>query len=129
MKETTLKLRIEPELKKIFLSKATAEYGSGTRCLRKFIEAYTKETFYISERSAGLLVIAVQGLHTYTNNVNQIAKKFHTIDELDPRFTPEFVEQIHHEVVNVIKAFHSVIEIDTDRINALLDVYKVNEYA
>jgi hypothetical protein len=129
MKETTLKLRIEPELKKVFLSKATAEYGSGTRCLRKFIEAYTKDTFYISDKAAGLLVVAVQGLHAYTNNVNQIAKKFHTMEELDPRFTSEFVEQIHDEIVVVIKAFKSVVEIDTDRINSLIESYQEDHRA
>lgn len=129
MKESILKLRIDPKLKADFLTKSTAEFGSGTRCLKKFVEAYTKDTFYISDKAAGLLIVAVQGLHTYTNNVNQVAKKFHSIEELDERFTPEFVEHIHVEITKVIKAFKSVVEIDTDRITSLIEIYKKDESA
>jgi hypothetical protein len=120
-------MRLERDIKDKFLKKAQEEFGSGTRCLRKFIEAYSKDSFYVNDDAVNLLLVAVQGLHTYLNNVNQVAKKLNATDELDARFTPEFVGHIHNEVANVVQAFKSVVQIDTDRINSLIDVYRCDE--
>jgi hypothetical protein len=127
MGETMLTMRIDESIKKKFLSKAQVEYGSGTRCLRKFIEAYTKDSFYINDDAVNLLLISVQGLHGYLNNMNQAVKKLHLSGELDPEFTPEFVKRVHLEIENVIRAFKSTVEIDTDRICSLLDMYRIDD--
>jgi hypothetical protein len=128
MTNSRINIRLDQKKKDRFMRKATAEFGSGTRCLKKFIEAYSKDSFYISDDAVNLLLISVQGLHTYLNNLNQVAKKLNSTGELDDRFTPEFVEHIHTEIANVIVAFKSVVEIDTDRIKDLTDVYRVNQY-
>lgn len=114
-------IRIDSEVKKKFMLKTQNEFGSATRCLLKFIEAYNQDTFYANEQAVGMCYMALQSLHSYTNNINQITKKLHSIGSLDPMFTPEYLASFRDENIRFIKAFRDVVTIDTLRMYELMN--------
>ena len=113
--------RIPKELKDEFYAKAIREMGTATRPLVKFMQCYVDDSFYADDRVVGPLYMAVQSLHAYSNNLNQIARKLNSTGRLDPRFTPEFLQKINENNRQIVVAFKSVVTTKTDVMQKLMD--------
>ena len=87
--------------------------GSATRAILKFMEFYVDDSFYSDDKEIGLLYMAVQSLHGFSNNMNQVARKLNSTDKLDPRFTPEFVEAFRTQTKAVTAAYKEVVTTKT----------------
>lgn len=122
-----LVVKLDDELHARFTGKAITEYGSYSRLIKKFVSAYTEETFFADDRSVGSLYRAVNSLYSFTNNLNQMTKKLHSKGELDPRFTPEYLAGIRGEIKDVVEAFREVVETDTRKMNKLMERYEIDD--
>lgn len=111
-KDKWLKLRINPEKHSTFKKKATEEYGDMSKFLDQQIDSFLLKEPIANDAELTALLYAVKALNSYTNNINQIAKKLNAGEH--EKINNDEVLNIHEQVGGVVRTFKKCLETRRD---------------
>ncbi len=114
-----IELRIDDSLKHDFIQKIDDKYSGMSDLLKRFIHAYTYDSGFVNDHELTVLLHAVKALNSYTNNINQIAKKVHQTGELEPYLTKDEFTEINDHIYAVTESFRQIIRTRNQQVNSL----------